>query len=169
MKRIGTIILMSIVFASVFNSCLDSNIAEEATWETEQMSLKNYINNLIAKGNDVDTTALGVYYVTIDEGEGVFPKSGDTLIVSYAAYFLDGYLFDQSAWRNPTDSTYTFVLGNPQNIAGWDDGMKVMNKNAKVQLIIPSDLAFGSNGNGTIPPFQTLAFVIVMEDIKPLK
>ena len=169
MKKIGRLVLFLLAVATVFVSCLNSKISEEHTWESEQVNLKNYIGNLIAKGNDVDTTDLGVYYVTIDEGEGNFPKNGDTVTVSYAAYFLDGYLFDASAWHNPTDSTYTFVLGNPPNIAGWDDGMKVMNKNAKVQLIIPSDLAYGSKGNGTIPPYQTLAFVVIMEDLKPLK
>lgn len=169
MKKIITAILFFVVPAILFTSCLDSNIKEQSTRETELLNLNNYINNLIAKGNDVDTTGLGVYYITIDEGDGDYPKNGDTLIVSYAAYFLDGYLFDSSAWRNPTDSTYTFILGNPPNITGWDDGIKVINKNAKVQLVIPSDLAFGADGNGTIPPYQTLAFVLIMEDIKPLK
>jgi FKBP-type peptidyl-prolyl cis-trans isomerase len=47
--------------------------------------------------------------------------------------------------------------------------MKVINKNATVQLIIPSDLAYGSAGGGVVPPFQTLVFVVIMKDIKPSK
>jgi FKBP-type peptidyl-prolyl cis-trans isomerase len=38
--------------------------------------------------------------------------------------------------------------------------MKVMNKEAKVQLVIPSELAYGSQWSYIIPPYQTLIFVI---------
>jgi len=52
-------------------------------------------------------------------------------------------------------------------IKGWDDGMKVINKDAKVQLIIPSEFAYGSEGSGTIPPYSTLIFVVKMMEINP--
>ncbi len=168
MNRFSTVLLSAFVLGLTSISCLDSNISEVNNRETELLNLKSYISNLIAKGNDVDTTDLGVYYIITEQGEGNFPKNGDTLTVTYAAYYIDGYLFDSSLWRNPTDSTYTFVLGNPPNIAGWDDGMKVLNKNAKAQLMVSSDLAFGDKGNGIIPPFQTLVFVVKMKNIKPI-
>ena len=162
------IFLLGIILAVTGTSCLKINDSEKPSREEEQINLKNYIENLIAQGNDVDTTGLGVYYITLDEGMGNYPKTGDTLTVGYAGYFSNGYLFDASAWHNSTDSTFTFVLGNPPMIKGWDDGMKVINKNARVQLIMSSDFAYGSSGGGTIPPYQTLVFVIVMKDIKPL-
>jgi FKBP-type peptidyl-prolyl cis-trans isomerase FkpA len=167
MKRIGIRFLQGLFLLGIFASCLDSKDVQEPTREQEQLDLKKYIDNLITKGHDIDTTDLGVYYVTMDKGTGAFPKNGDTLTVGYAGYFPDGYLFDASVWHNQEDSTYTFVLGNPPLIKGWDDGMKVINKNARVQLIIPSDLAYGSSGGGIIPQFQTLVFVIIMKDIKP--
>jgi FKBP-type peptidyl-prolyl cis-trans isomerase len=169
MKKFATFFLPGLLVAVLGTSCLNINEEEETTREEEQLNLKNYIDNLITKGNDIDTTDLGVYYVTIEEGTGDYPKTGDTLTVGYAGYFSDGYLFDSSFWHNSTDSTYTFVLGNPPLIKGWDDGMKVINKNGKAQLIIPSDFAYGSAGSGVIPPFQTLVFVVSMKDIKPLK
>lgn len=165
--RTIVIFLLGFILIGIGNSCLKINETEKPTWEEEQMNLKNYIDNLIAKGNDVDTTELGVYYVTLEEGTGLFPKTGDTLTLGYAGYFSDGYLFDASAWHNSTDSTFTFVLGNLPMIKGWDDGMKVINKNAKVQLIMSSDLAYGIAGGGIIPPYQSLVFVIIMKDIKP--
>ena len=109
------------------------DVVEEPTWEVEQLNLDNYINKLITEGNDVDTTDLGIYYITLEEGTGDFPKTGDTLTVGYAGYFSNGYLFDTSAWHNRTDSTFTFVLGDPPMIEGWDDGMKVINKEVKQQ------------------------------------
>jgi len=166
MKR-NWIFLLGIILTLSGTSCLKINDEEKPSWEEEQINLENYIDKLIAEGNDVDTTEMGVYYITFDEGTGSFPKTGDTLTVGYAGYFSNGYLFDASAWHNSTDSTFTFVLGDPPMIKGWDDGMKVINKNARVQMIMSSDLAYGSAGGGIIPPYQTLVFVIVMKDIKP--
>lgn len=160
-------LFIGMVFLGVGSSCLKINDIEEPSWGEEQINLKNYIEKLIGEGNDVDTTEMGVYYITFDEGTGPFPKTEDTLTVGYAGYFSNGYLFDTSAWHNSTDSTFTFVLGNPPMIKGWDDGMKVINKNARVQLIMSSDFAYGSSGAGVIPPFQTLVFVVIMKDIKP--
>lgn len=169
MRKFALIFILGILLAVTGTSCLKINETAEPTREEELVNLDSYIENLISKGNDVDTTEIGVYYITIDEGTGEYPKIGDTLTVGYAAYFSDGYLFDSSIWHNTTDSTYTFVLGNPPMIQGWDDGMKVINKNAKVQLIVPSDFAYGSSGSGIVKPYQTLVFVVSMKDIKPLK
>ncbi len=169
MKKFAAIFTLGILLVGLGTSCLKIDETIESTREEEQLNLKNYIDNLLSKGNDVDTTDLGVYYITLDEGTGDYPETGDTLTVGYAAYFSDGYLFDSSIWHNSTDSTYTFVLGNPPLIQGWDDGMKVINKNGKAQLIIASDFAYGSSGSGVIKPFQTLVFVVSMKDIKPLK
>jgi FKBP-type peptidyl-prolyl cis-trans isomerase len=169
MKQIGIYLLIGSFLTVLITSCLKENDYSEPTREEERMNLNKYLNNIIANKYDVDTTALGVYYVTVKEGTGAFPKNGDTLTVGYAGYFPNGNLFDASSWHNQKDSTFTFVLGNPPLIKGWDDGMKVINKNATVQLIIPSNLAYGGNGGGVIPPYQTLVFVVIMKDIKPSK
>ncbi len=169
MKRFIAYFIAAIVLSAITYSCLKIDGTEAPTRGEEQMKLKQYLDNIISKGNDVDTTQLGVYYVTMTKGTGAYPKNGDTLTVGYAGYFINGSLFDASYLHNKIDSTYTFVLGNPPLIKGWDDGMKVINKNARVQLIIPSDFAYGSTGNGFIEPFQTLVFVIIMKDIKPSK
>lgn len=169
MKKFAALFLLGMIFIAFGTSCLKIDETQTPTREEEQIKLKSYIDNLIAKGNDVDTTDLGVYYVTTTEGTGDYPKTGDTLTVGYAGYFTDGYLFDTSIWHNIKDSTYTFVLGTPPLIKGWDDGMKEINKNGKAQLIMSSDFAYGSSGSGVIPPYQTLVFVVLMKDIKPLK
>lgn len=147
-------------------SCLDLEDAKQPTAAEEQANLKEYLSNLAGKGNDIDTTASGVYYITMQEGTGEYAKTGDTLSVGYAGYYINGQIFG-SSFNSSEDSTYTFILENPVLFKGWDDGMKVMKKNAKTQLIIPSALAYGSTGAGTIPPYQTLIFVVIMKDIKP--
>lgn len=167
MKRTGIIFFIALILISIVTSCMKINETNAPSREEEQINLNNYINKLITDGNDVDTTEMGIYHITFDEGTGDYPKNGDTLTVGYAGYFSNGYLFDTSAWHNTTDSTFTFVLGNPPMIAGWDDGMKVINKNARVQLIMSSDFAYGGSGAGIIPPYQTLVFIVIMKNIKP--
>lgn len=136
------------------------------TPEIEQALLKIYTDSLVALGHDVDTTANGIYYVVIEEGEGEFAKVGDTLTVGYAGHFIDGTQFDSSSKQK--DGKFKFVLGEKPLIEGWGESMTVMNEGAKIQFIIPSEFAYGSTGDYyIIPPYQTLVFVIEMFEIKP--
>jgi len=149
------------------SSCLDINVPENESTEAEELQLlSNYLDAIVAGGNDLDTTDLGVYYVTLQEGEGDYPQNGDTLEVGYAGYFVDGTLFDASDFYEE-GGTFEFILGDPPIFEGWDNGIKVINKNAEVQLIIPSKLAYGGDGSGSIPPYRTLVFVVEMKEIKP--
>lgn len=156
--------LIAVTFSLI--SCLDMD-TEERTLETEKGELDIYLNSLITKGYNVDTTDLGVYYVKLESGEGQFPQKGDTLSVAYAGYLIDGTLF-QSTLMNSTDSTMTFRFLEDRMIAGFEDGMKLMNKGARIQLIIPSEFAYGAYGSYSIAPYATLIFVTKMVDIKPV-
>ncbi len=169
MKKLISYLVTGIIFVLILVGCLPSNNdIPDQTYEQEKALLKSYLDTLIANGRDIDTTALGAYYVVLEEGEGERAKPGDTLSVGYAGYFIDGELFESSEWYNPDSGTIEFVLGEKPIMQGWDDGMKVMNKNEKIQLIIPSDLAYGKDGSGLIPPYQTLVFIVKMVDIKPV-
>ena len=54
-----------------------------------------------------------------------------------------------------------FKLGAGQVIPGWDLGIPGMKTGGMRQLIIPSDLAYGREGSGSvIPPNATLVFEI---------
>lgn len=163
---------LSIVLVSAFlvSSCLDvgNDIEEQPSQAKEMQLLQTYLDNLVAQGHDIDTTELGVYYVTIDEGKGGFAKPGDTLTVGYAGYLVDDFLFDSTDIHSE-DGKMEFVLEDPEEppyIPGWDDGMKVMNEGSKIQMIIPSKLAYGGEGQGIIPPYETLIFVVKMFEIK---
>lgn len=169
MRKIGLNVFLGALLIALASSCLDDNNYEPPTFEEDQAKLKTYLDTLIANNHDVDTTALGVYYVTMKEGSGDPAKAGDTLKIGYAGYLINGQIFDASAWHNKEDSTYTFILEheNSRMIRGFEDGLKVMNKGAKVQMIIPSQFAYGSFGTNGIPPNSSVIFVVQMKDIKP--
>jgi FKBP-type peptidyl-prolyl cis-trans isomerase FkpA len=161
-------LVFSVLLAVGISSCLKTE-DEKVYTAAEEISLREaYLDSLVAQGHDIDTTETGVYYVLIDEGEGEFAKAGDTLTVGYAGYYIDGVLFDSSE-INSADGKMTFILEGEETrmIPGFEHAMKVLNKNAKAQFVIPSELAYGSSGYGSIPPYQTLVFVIKLYDIKP--
>ncbi|WP_158870305.1 FKBP-type peptidyl-prolyl cis-trans isomerase [Maribellus comscasis] len=158
--NVGIGVLLSVIYTSCIG--VDEN---EQSYADEMSKLNQYITGLESEGYDVDTTALGVYYITLEEGDGEFPVFGDTLTVTYSGYLIDGTWFDTSEYSE-TDTTWTFELGDEGIISGWNDGMKVIDKGGKAQLMVPSNLAYGETGYSSIPPNNSLIFVVKMVDIK---
>jgi len=97
----------------------------------------------------------GLQYVVVKEGEGAFPKKGQTVKVNYHGVLLDGTKFDSSFDRG---QPFEFALGQGQVIKGWDEGLTKLKVGSQAVLIIPSDLAYGDMGQGGIPPKATLRF-----------
>lgn len=159
--------LMAIVVITI-SSCLNmgSDIDTlEQTKKEEELILKSYIDSLEAYNHDVDTTDLGVYYVIIEEGEGDYPTEGDTLTVGYTGYYVNGFVFDSSEIYN-ADGKWEFVLGDPPMIPGWDNGIKQVREGGKIQFIVPSELAYGTEGHANVGPNQTLVFVVKLFELK---
>ena len=91
---------------------------------------------------------------SLKTGAGRSPKKGEAVTVHYTGWFTDGKKFDSSVDRN---EPFTFVLGEHQVIAGWDQGVATMKIGDKVKLTLPPGLAYGSSGYpGAIPPNSTL-------------
>ena len=95
----------------------------------------------------------------IVKGTGPKAKRGDVLRVNYAgAFYKSGKIFD-SSWRR--EETFTFPLGRREVIEGWERGLVGMRVGGRRELIIPSALAYGSQGSPpTIPPNSTLVFIV---------
>jgi len=100
--------------------------------------------------------------VTTDliKGTGAVAKAGDTIYVNYVGeLYKGGKVFDAS-WKDTPGKTFSFVLGQGQVIKGWDQGVAGMKVGGRRELIIPPSLAYGANGQGTIPGNATLVFVV---------
>lgn len=110
-----------------------------------------------------NTTPTGLKYAIVKTGLGEKAKAGDTVEVHYSGYLENGKKFDSSVER---DEPIKFVLGQHQVISGWDEGIALLNKGAKAQLVIPSSLAYGDRGAGNvIPPKATLIFDVELVSI----
>ena len=165
-KTIKTIAILFVFIFSI-SSCLNNGSdIEPRTPEMEQAELNEFLKKLEADGFDVDTTDLGIYYVVQEAGEGLFPVEGDTCFMEYAGFFLDGSVFDTSHDHFP-NGIWQFNYKETSLIPGFEDGIALLNKGAEIDMIIPSNLAYGA-GTSSIPPYTTLLFATKMHDLKPV-
>ncbi|MDP5094111.1 MAG: FKBP-type peptidyl-prolyl cis-trans isomerase [Polaribacter sp.] len=115
--------------------------------------------NKVKKG--VITTESGLQYEVIAQGSGDVALPTSKIKIHYHGTTIDGQVFDSSVDRKePIDATPT------QFIAGFSEGLLLMNKGAKYRLYIPQELAYGAQQRGDlIKPFSTLVFDIEMLEI----
>ncbi|MCB8991612.1 MAG: FKBP-type peptidyl-prolyl cis-trans isomerase [Ardenticatenaceae bacterium] len=112
---------------------------------------------------DYTVTDTGLKYYDLVEGDGPTPEQGQTVVVHYTGWLEDGTVFDTSLDSEP----FSFVLGTGSVIAGWDEGLATMKLGSTRQLVIPSDLAYGDTGGGSvIPPGATLIFEVELLEIR---
>ncbi len=95
-----------------------------------------------------DETPTELVVTVIEEGDGPAAESGDTVIVDYVGVRTrDGVEFDNSYDRF---EPFPVVLGAGGVIPGWDQGLVGAQNGARIQLDIPSDLAYGAEARGDI-------------------
>lgn len=114
--------------------------------------------NRSAKG--VFTTPSGLQYMVLRQGAGPRPKPSDRVRVNYRGTLLDGTVFDSSEQHGGAAE-----FGLDQVIAGWTEGVSMMPVGAKYRFWIPSELAYGTQGNPAIEPNSTLVFDVELLDI----
>lgn len=111
-----------------------------------------------------DKTDSGLRYKIIQKGSGAKSEKGKNVSVHYKGQLEDGTVFDSSYTRK---EPIAFVLGVGQVIKGWDEGLQLLNVGDKARLVIPSHLAYGSQGaGGVIPPDATLIFDVELMNVK---
>lgn len=112
----------------------------------------------------VKTTASGIQYEVITEGQGPKPVPTDTVVVHYKGTLLDGTEFDNSYKRG---EPATFPLNRV--IPGWTEGVGLMTAGSKYKLYIPYNLAYGVHDNGPIPGGSLLVFEVELLEVKGKK
>ncbi len=111
----------------------------------------------------VVTTASGLQYKVLTEGNGPTPKTNDSVTAHYRGTLIDGTEFDSSYKRGqPTP------FGLDRVIKGWTEALSMMKVGSKWQLFIPPQLAYGEFGKGKdIGPSATLIFEVELIGIQP--
>lgn len=124
------------------------------------------IRSFIAREHwDPQVTGSGISYNVIQKGAGPLPMRGDTMIVNYTGMLMSGKVIIRAKLRR-------MVYGMDGTTRGFNEMSMLMPKGAKVKAIIPSDLAFGREGQGdlSIQAYTPLVYEMEMVDIiRPAK
>jgi len=102
----------------------------------------------------------GVQYSVITAGTGAKPAETDKVKLHYHGTKVDGTVFDSSVDKGKpiTHNANGFVKG-------FNAAIQAMPVGSKWKVVIPSDLAYGMRGPGTIGPNSTLIFEIELLEI----
>lgn len=112
-----------------------------------------------------DTAILDLETQDIVPGSGRGAAFGDTLYLHYVGQLESGDTFDSSTHSS---QPFTVILGSGSTIAGWDIGLVGMQEGGTRRLVIPPELAYGSQeiraqgGAVLIPANSTLVFDVVL-------
>jgi len=116
----------------------------------------------IRNNKSVYTTESGLSYIRKKAGNGKKPSATDKVKVHYVGKLIDGKVFDSSVERG---EPITFALN--QVIAGWTEGLQLMDEGSKYILYIPHNLAYGERQVGDIPAGSLLVFEVELLEINP--
>lgn len=160
----------------VFESAAEE--AEKKKAEEEKARMEKINKQLQEFTANAESTASGLYYQVLEEGDGPKPEEGQVVQINYAGYLLDGTLFDTSIEEvakandkyNPNRDYKPFEIpygSGARVIQGWIEGIQLMNVGDKYKLIIPPSLGYGSREiPGVIPANSWLVFDVELIGIK---
>lgn len=113
-----------------------------------RLSIEEHIeaNNL-----ETQVTASGLHYIINEPGGNSRPSLSSDITIDYTGYFLGGNNFDQG-------NNVTFTLQNL--ILGWQEGIRLIGVGGSITLLVPSELAYGASGQGSIPGNTDLGFEV---------
>ncbi len=143
-----------------FNEINEKLKAEQEALAKESAEKGNQFLEANKAKEGVVVTPSGLQYEVLTMGEGKKPSKESVVKVHYHGTLIDGTVFDSSVQRG---EPAVFPLN--QVIAGWTEGVQLMPVGSKFRFTIPSELAYGQSGAGSIPPAATLVFEVELLDI----
>ncbi len=127
--------------------------------EAEKTAAAAFADKKAAAPGAVRTDS-GLVIREITAGSGASPKATDKVTVHYHGTLRDGTVFDSSVDRGQPAS---FALNRV--IKCWTEGVQMMKVGGKSELVCPSDIAYGDQGQRSIPPGATLIFEVELIEI----
>jgi len=104
---------------------------------------------ILENGLEVEELEEGVLIDVEAEGNEDRPMASSLVTVNYTGRLTNGFVFD---------AQFNIEFRLSDLIEGWQIGLKELGVGGKCTLIIPSEVAYGSSGQGVIPPDSDLVF-----------
>lgn len=110
------------------------------------------------------TTQDGLQYLEEVPGDGPSPEVGDVVVMNYKVSLPDGTELYNTFKSNQTSSA---VWGHHQLLPGWEEGIGLMKQGGKAKFVLPPELAFGAQGNDSVPPNSQIIMEVELVSVKP--
>lgn len=114
-------------------------------------------DNAAKKG--VEVSESGLQYKIERAGGEVKAAAGDTVMITYALYDVEGVQFDGKT--EPTAFTDRSI-----SLQGWKEAIKMLGEGGKGRFFLPSELAYGENGYRDIAPNATIILDLEVHEIR---
>jgi FKBP-type peptidyl-prolyl cis-trans isomerase FkpA len=150
MNKVWTVIIISLIILLISSCKKEEDNNEQAAIDKELIEQYISDNQLNAQ-----SAPSGLHYVILKTGSGDHPTIYSTVTVSYKGYLLNGDVFDENL---------AFTSRLSSLIQGWQEGIPLIGKGGKIKLLVPSDLGYGSQQQGSIPANSVLVFDITLYD-----
>ncbi len=130
----------------------------------EQLLIRRY---LAKHGITATPDNSGLYFISLKEGTGLQPSAGKTVQVRYSGTLFNGHLFD--AGGAGEEAPFSFTWGQEgQMLPGVITALSRMKAGGKAKIILPSPLAFGTDGStaGVIPPHTPVVYELELVSVE---
>ena len=143
-------------FVLMVSGCIKDNSCTPKTVASEVATMQNFATT---NGITTQTHPSGMLYQIVNPGNGATPNTVSRVSVRYTGKLMNGTIFESN-----TGTPVQFILG--QVIPGWQLGLQLIQKGGTIRLIIPSSLAYGCTGAGSILPDSVLYFEVELVDVQ---
>lgn len=124
---------------------------------TEDQQIDDYITN--KKLTLTDKTSTGLRFISVTKvASGSELKAPNVVTVKYTGTLLNDKQFDTG--------TFDVTIGSGGVISGFAEAIQKLKLGEKGKFILPSKIAYGTSGSGTIPPYTPLVFDIEIMAVK---
>lgn len=122
------------------------------TAEKNRKDGDKFMADLLKKDASIKTTASGLSYKVLAEGDSKLkPSDEDSVEIYYTGKLIDGKVFDESKAK-----PITFPLNGV--VPGIKEGLQLIGQGGKITLYIPDNLAYGEYDIPSIPAGSRLVF-----------
>ncbi len=119
------------------------------------------IDYCLANGITYTEHSSGILYQVIQPGSSITPTLNSRVFIFYTGKLLNGTTFDSQSDPSRTGWQLRSL------IEGWQIGLPLIQKGGRIKLVIPSSLAYGCTGSGSIGPNSPLFFDITLTEVLP--
>lgn len=140
----------------IFISSQSCSKIEETQAQQDERLIRQYlaVNNI----TNAQTTANGLHYIIREQGTGLKPTLNSTIKFFYVGKLLGGQIFD---------SNESLTIKLSELIAGFQEGIPLINEFGKITLIVPSAMGYGSRESALIPANSILIFDVELLEVFP--